>query len=474
MKVIKTKTKSNWLPIKINKQILDTVFANAKKSNNKVLAIIPPTKPCFYKLFNVWQEAKKIDLPHILIHSGQHYDGKVGFGMKEFGYDKAFAIDLQIRGDLSQKSSELFFKLKELNIFVRKHWPAIDIVPLVSGDTMSAGIIPLAWVFSTNKKSIHVEAGLRAMSPCFFKGFEEKNNTNIKKFIEKQFNGKWIINRSEPFPEQIDTYIATSACQYFFTPHKLNKEHLIREAYPKKNIFSFGNTVVDVIRLKIREKTEKSIFDLYPKLKNGQWLRVDIHHRGNLTEKRFRAIIGAIIKLVKQGKKIVFVELNSTKIALEHYGLRKKLIELGQKNENFLFTPLWQKYAHVVEFLKSSHCWAVLTDSGSLQEEMNELGKPCLTARFNTDRPETIMYAHSNILIPPISENFIAKVISHIYNDKKLREKMSKGKKLYGKNVSQKIIAKIKSLFKNNAPLFEWAHEELGVYRERGKEFLYL
>ena len=42
----------------------------------------------------------------------------------------------------------------------------------------------------------------------------------------------------------------------------------------------------------------------------------------------------------------------------------------------------------------------VLTDSGGLQEETTILGVPCLTLRYNTERPVTITHG-TNIMVGP-------------------------------------------------------------------------
>ncbi len=169
-----------------------------------------------------------------------------------------------------------------------------------------------------------------------------------------------------------------------------------------------GNSIVDAVETKLKEKPEESIFDIYSDLEEDEWIRVDIHMRSNLSRRRFFAIFEGVLNLVEMGYNIVWIELPAIKFALEKYGLRKKLIKLSEEKKNFLFTGLWKYYAHVIEFISSDHFLAELTDSGSMQEELNYLSKPCLTVRFNTDRPETVFEARSNLLVPPYSGGFFS------------------------------------------------------------------
>lgn len=467
--IIEKNSKLEYISLEINQKIIAETFENSKKGNKKVLGIVLATKPCFYKLWGMIEESKKKSLNYIIINTGQHYDDLVGHGIVEFNFKENIAVNLNIRGNLSQKSSEIFSKMQLLHDYLTKNYPEVELIPYVNGDTLTAAIMPLAWTFSSNIKSIQGEAGLRGMSPNSFVNFKETED--YADFVNKQFYGKWMLNRTEPFPEQIDTYISAAGCEYFFTPVKINEEHLIREGYPKKNIFTAGNTVVDVIKYKKNMKSDKSVFDIYPKLEKDEWIRVDIHRRENLTEKRFKSIIGGVTKLVNSGEKVVFIELNASKMALEHYNLRNKLLKLSETNNNFLFTPLWKEYGHVIEFISSKNCKTILTDSGSMQEEMNELQKPCLTMRFSTDRPETVINSHSNILIPPISPKFINNSVKHILKEEFYNSKI---KKLYGTNASSNIVKKIKILFDNDERFFSWAHENLNIYKEKKNKFKYL
>ncbi len=212
---------------------------------------------------------------------------------------------------------------------------------------------------------------------------------------------------------------------------------------------------------------------MYPILeRRDDWIRVDIHRRANLLPDRFRAIVNAVIGLVEAGHNVNFVELNATKAALENYGLREKLLRLADDHDNFLFSGLWKRHAHVYEFLESGQCFAELTDSGSMQEELNHIDEAvCLTARFNTDRPETVFEANTNLLVPPISGTFMQGMVEHIHETDSVRERMRSGPSLYGENVADDIVSFLSD--RRDEEPFEWAHERAGFDGGR-QEFDYL
>jgi len=144
-------------------------------------------------------------------------------------------------------------------------------------------------------------------------------------------NGEWSIQRSEPFPEQYDTFVGSAASLYQFAPVDLNRDHFVNEGYPAEvggheRIPVVGNSVVDAIEMKSGADLEESIFDIYPVLEQrDEWIRVDIHRRANLLPERFKAIIEGVIELVEQGHNVNFIELTATERALRNYGYREKL-----------------------------------------------------------------------------------------------------------------------------------------------------
>jgi UDP-N-acetylglucosamine 2-epimerase (non-hydrolysing) len=327
------------------------------------------------------------------------------------------------------------------------------------------------------------EAGLRSMSPEIMKRMRaEKEPTKkaVEDFVHSQLYGKWFLAREEPFPEQIDTWICSAGTQFFFAPTQLNKDNLVREGYPEEFVHVVGNSVVDAIYQKRKEKPARSVFDIYPQLERGEWIRMDIHRRENLTERRFTSIVGGLVDIVKNtDKQVVLVMLNATASALKQYGLESKLNRLAEDHKNkFLITPLWKEYANVIEFLDSGRCWAEMTDSGSMQEELLYFPKVAsLTVRLNTDRPETVFDARSNILVPPLNPCWMTSMVKRAHDrGEGLGMQLQRKKQIYGRpgQVSKKIIRIVKKEFENgDANFYPWLHQRLGLWKEdRGISYM--
>ncbi|HOO76657.1 MAG TPA: UDP-N-acetylglucosamine 2-epimerase [bacterium] len=445
-------------PIFVDAERIREAMERAREIGSWVLVFCIGTKPCYYKFWGSIAAARDAGIPYLILDAGQHYDPRLTHGKDEFDFRKNVAVELGIRGDLALKSAELMVKMRWLGKMLRERWPEVTVVPVVLGDTILTSMIPPAWMFSRGEKAIQNEAGLRSMAPREMKGIVE---LEPGAFIEKQFNGPWELLRDEPMPEQFDTFTSAAGSEFHFAPLELNRDHLLREGHSAENIWVIGGVVSDALELKRRERDPVSVFDEYPQLRRGDWLRIDIHRRGNLTPHRFRSIVEGIVRLVEAGRNVNFVEMNATRHALDVYGLRPDLDRLRGR-PNFLYTEVWPKYSHVIEFLESDRCFSVLTDSGGVQEEMNLLGKPCLTCRFNTDRPETVMQARSNLLVPPISGEFIETMVGYLFENPELYRKMVPRRSLYGSGAGKKMIEVVADLIERGAKPFRWAHQAEG------------
>ena len=196
----------------------------------------------------------------------------------------------------------------------------------------------------------------------------------------------------------------------------------------------------------------------------GSVIRFCVHRRENIRSyHRFMSIYESIVELVKEGRTVLFISLGATEKALEVYKLKEKTLKLAEKYKNFIYSQVWPNYADVIAAMKK--CSAVVTDSGSIQEETNILGLPGVILRFNSDRPEAI-FSGSNILAPPISKEVILKIVRQVVSDKDLNMNMRKAPKLYGEEVCGKTIDIInritkKEYFFNLFKLME--HDRLGL-----------
>ncbi|NHJ86171.1 MAG: UDP-N-acetyl glucosamine 2-epimerase [Asgard group archaeon] len=455
-----TQPEPDFIPAKVNEKEIRKTFAEFDKKK-WVLMVAIGTKPDFYKQAPLIYWAKKKGIPVIVATTGQHYDDLLGYGIQEFKMNPV--IDLQIKGDLYQKSVEIFYKIGAIGKWLRKEYPERVVLPIPHGDTLTAAIVSASWFLATRSGVGQNEAGIRGMNPISFRDYNLFTTTipDVKEFIHKQWYGDWELNRAEPWPEQWDTFVSGAGASYLFAPSHTAQENLIREGYPKQSIRNVGNSVVDAIELV--PKPETSAFDDFPALeKYDDWIRVDVHRRGNLTEKRFKAIVAGVLELVKQGVPITWCELTATKRALEFFNLRKKVVQADEKYDNFVFTPLWREYGQVIEFWKSGKCFAELTDSGSIQEELNEIQKVlCLTLRFNTDRPESVFDAKSNVLVPPANSENIVKIINFIKADSEIIKTMRSAKKIYGEKVGEKIMDWLLEEMEKKVKPFTWAHERI-------------
>lgn len=461
------------LPMALQEERMAEAASQARRSKQWLLLFVIGTKPCFYKFWGSIQAAAQARVPYLIIDSGQHYDPLLTHGTTEFGYRDQIAVNLNIRGDLAQKTGELLFKMSWLGRYFADRWPGLPVVPVVLGDTIMTSIVPAAWLFTRNEKSIQNEAGLRSMAPSVLRRMAASSSIPFATFFEAQRRGAWERLTNEPFPEQYDTFTSAAGAQFLFAPTDINRRHLLQEGYDPASIFTIGGVVVDALELKLKQKPARSIFQDYPALQEGRWIRVDIHRKENLTPGRFRAVIGGLKRLVAKGYRINFVEMNATRVALEHYGLKRELVQL-QKRKNFLFTPIWAEYSQVLEFYRSPHCLAALTDSGGLQEELNMIGKPCLTCRFNTDRPETVLEGRGNVLVPPISAEFVAGAVDFALSNRRFLSSLESAKPLYGTRVGETFIRHIQRLMRTYDRPFEWAHERLGFRREISKKTPFL
>lgn len=270
---------------------------------------------------------------------------------------------------------------------------------LVHGDTLTTFISSLA-AFYEKIPVGHVEAGLRT------------------------------FDKYSPFPEEMNRKLTGCIADVHFAPTKTNVRNLLNEGVKTSDIFLTGNTVIDTLKLTVKEncKFEESILN---ELEFGKHrvILVTAHRRENLGEP-LENICSAIKQIAFLNKDVEFVYPVHLNPAIRSVVYKI----LGDIERVHLIEPLGVNDLHNL----MNKCYMVMTDSGGIQEEAPALGKPVLVLRTETERPEAV--EAGTVKIVGVETADIIEFAMEILNNKDKYEKMSKAANPYGDGLASKRI----------------------------------
>lgn len=340
------------------------------------IAIIVGTRPELIKMNPIIMECEtrkysneNSSFEYFILHTGQHYD---------YNMDKVFFEQLNIpdarynldvgSGSQALQTSKILIGIEQVLL---KENP--DIV-LVQGDTNTV----LAGALAASKlrqKVGHVEAGLRS------------------------------YDRS--MPEEINRIITDHLSDFCFAPTDYSSKILLSEGISLKNIFVTGNTIVDAVNHNIEIAKRKTKIIKTLNLQTNNFFLVTIHRQENVDDKeRFKNILTSLQQLKNIYKIPIIYPIHPRAEKMrKNFGLETDGITLVESLDYFAFLQLEQ------------HARLILTDSGGVQEEACILGKPCITLRDNTERPETITVG-ANLIGGTNPETILKCVSQMIQNDK--------------------------------------------------------
>lgn len=286
---------------------------------------------------------------HITVHTGQNYDESLS---------DVFIRDLEIRtpdvhfGIKSKSFGEQIGKiLSRTDAVLEQHKP--DRV-LILGDTNSAlSAIPAA---RRRIPVFHMEAGNR----CY----------------------------DDRVPEEINRRIIDHSSSVLMPYTERSKDNLVREGIERDRIFVTGNPIKEVLD-HFADNIEGSGVMKALNVSPFEYFLVTLHRAENVDEaERITKIFAGLDEIAAKFGKTVLVSVHPrTAEKLELHGIRP-----ASPNLRLL------KALGFFDFVKlEKNSLAVLTDSGTVQEECSIFGIPNITLRDVTERPETIECG-SNIL----------------------------------------------------------------------------
>ena len=336
------------------------------------------TRPEAIKLAPVIWHSRNHNIDLCLVWSGQHYDYELG---------RVFFEELKLpdpdynlkvgSGTHGQQTARIIERLEKV---VLEENPAVIVA---QGDTNT--VLGAALVAAKCKIPFaHVEAGLRSYD--------------------------------RTMPEEINRIVADAVAELCFAPTERAALNLLYEGIFPWKIFITGNTIVDVV-LKYREKAVKEAEKLLTELALKEYCLATVHRAENTDNPtRLKNIFKALNTIADQIP-VVFPIHPRTRNKAEKYSILKLL----EKENIYLTKPLgYFKFLGLLAKTK-----IVLTDSGGVQEEALTLKTPCITLRYNTERPETVE-AGGNILAGT-EVNEIIQCFKHtIKHINEIKEKLKK------------------------------------------------
>jgi len=308
---------------------------------------------------------------HLLVHTGQHYDIRMSTAFfSDLGIPEP---DINLEVGSGTHAEQVGKTMIEFEKVIQKEKP--DWVVVV-GDVNAT----LACSVTAKKELVnvcHIEAGLRS--------------------------GDMTM------PEEINRLVTDRLADLLLTPDRLSNENLRKEGVPEEKIAFVGNIMIDTLEANRERAAGLQI--------------VDIINGNKVPGSRFQVPAPSLTPSPNWGRDGVGADSYAV-ITLhrpsnvDQEGILVPLFRFLADEATKKMPLLWPVHPRAEKMMKQFNIWEeamahpglvmlhpigylemlrlnmdariLLTDSGGLQEECTILGTPCLTMRWNTERPVTL------------------------------------------------------------------------------------
>jgi UDP-N-acetylglucosamine 2-epimerase (non-hydrolysing) len=380
----------------------------------KIISVVG-ARPNFMKIapfireiqrYNV-EHADKIE--HILVHTGQHYDDRMSKAFFEALNIPEAGINLGIgSGTHAEQVGNTMIAFEKV---IDKHKPDWVIVLGDVNATLSCSV--------TAKKQLvkvcHIEAGLRSGDISM--------------------------------PEEINRLVTDRLADLLLTPDALSNENLMKEGVSDYKIKFVGNIMIDTLeanrgkaeKLKTSDIVQNNLLDGQSSDFQNDFALMTMHRPSNVdTKEVLEPIIRFLLDEVTKDMPLIWPVHPRAQKQLQHFGLWAEVVN---NDRLILLYPLGYH-----EMLKlNMEAKIMLTDSGGLQEECTVLGTPCLTLRWNTERPITLReHGGASVLVG----NNIERIRAEYHSTLKLNRKPERPELWDGKTAERCLneVLKFKDL----------------------------
>lgn len=330
----------------------------------KIISVVG-ARPNFMKIapfmraiasFNQMQPVSK-RIEHLLVHTGQHYDSRMsGSFFEELSIPQA-DINLGVgSGTHAEQVGQTMIAFEKVLRRENSDW--VVVVGDVNATLAASVTAKKEWI-----KVCHIEAGLRSGDITM--------------------------------PEEVNRLVTDRLADLLLTPDVLSSENLRKEGTLEDRIVFVGNIMIDTLEANRVKASKLSVNDIIARnlmLHNSQkdkeipetFALMTLHRPSNVDAKAvLEPIIRFLLEEVASDMTLLWPIHPRTRKQLETFGLFDEVLNHPKV---LLLEPLG--YFDMLRLNMGARI--MLTDSGGLQEECTVLGTPCLTLRWNTERPVTL------------------------------------------------------------------------------------
>lgn len=297
---------------------------------------------------------------HILVHTGQHYDVRMSEQFfKELDIPNP-DINLEIgSGSHAEQVGKTMIAFEKVLREEKPDWV------VVLGDVNATCACSIT-AKKEHIKCAHIEAGLRS--------------------------------RDMDMPEEINRLVTDRLSDLLLTPDRLSNANLKAEGVPDEKVKFVGNIMIDTLE---RERAKAAALDInqivrenlidelagrdVPILAERGYVAMTMHRPSNVDQREtLEPAVRFFLDEVTKEHPIIWAIHPRAQKMLKQFGLWDDVVA----NPNMILVkPLG--YHAMLRLNMGARLF--MTDSGGLQEECCVLGTPCLTMRWNTERPITLM-----------------------------------------------------------------------------------
>jgi len=294
---------------------------------------------------------------HILVHTGQHYDHQ----MSQTFFDALDIPPADIHlgvgsGSHAEQVGNTMIAFERVVLDEKPDWV------VVVGD-VNATLACSVTAKKLHVKCCHIESGLRSGDITM--------------------------------PEEVNRLVTDRLSDLLLTPDLMAVENLKKEGVEDKRIGFVGNIMIDTLEAQRQKAAALSLGGVIrenlllddaaiPIVEEGDFAVMTMHRPSNVDHKEiFSALIDFLCDEVATEMPLLWPIHPRARKQLETFGLWDKVEAIPNM---VLLQPIG--YHDMLRLNMGAKIF--LTDSGGLQEECTILGTPCLTMRWNTERPITL------------------------------------------------------------------------------------